>query len=135
MAKKKTKGSDSVEALGRAILANEDRLHEGVDFCLKHRNGKRWPEWETAAVELALGDSYFLPPCIEYARDIVGERWHELEPIIRVWLWDYDEDDHAVDYARQVIRFPWTELERYWRDRHLLDRWTPFVKSFAKYGK
>lgn len=114
-AKKIGTGAASIEAQGRAILENEDRLHEGIDFCLKHRNGEQWPEWEKVALDLALSDSYFIASCIAYARDVIKGRWPELEPILREWMWEFDEDCHAVDYVRQVTRTKWDELERYRR--------------------
>jgi hypothetical protein len=119
MAKKKAKkiggSSASIKVLEKAILEDEDRLHEGADFCIKHRNGEPWPAWEKVALELASSDSYFIASCIAYARDVKKGRWPELEPILREWMWEFDEDCHAVDYVRQVTRTKWDELERYRR--------------------
>ena len=50
--------------------------------CARKRRRRRWPEWERQALELAPGDQKMLNACAGYARDFIGGRWEELEPVI-----------------------------------------------------
>lgn len=110
MAEKKAKkigtGAASIEAQGRAILENEDRLHDGIDYCLKHRNGEQWPEWEKVALELAACDDQYLSTCIDYASRIRRAKWTELEEILLQYTRDFEEFDYAVRYAKRFGRLP-----------------------------
>lgn len=101
--------ASQIQVIAQAILTNEDRLHEGVDFCLQHLGGGRWSAWEEKVLQClhrrhTLGDA-----CVRYAREVIKGQWGGLEQqlVSNPYLLR-----NLVDYLKSgVVRAPCPDLE------------------------
>jgi hypothetical protein len=129
MGKKKVTGGQMTSTpLATAILANESRLHEGIDYCLQHLKGQAWPEWETTALQAASQDPSFLDMCIDYADRVRNASWPELEVLLLENAKDFTDGRPALDYATRVLRGRWRELEPL-----LFNEWDDLVTYMKKF--
>lgn len=117
-----------IAAVNFAVMANSGRMPEiepliltnaqailtyVYDVLRRKYSGERWKEGESALLDLIDRGTNNLMPAVNYASDIIGDRWPELEAKLREMLPEMEESD---DYDFAVAWENYSELFPDWLD-------------------